>query len=61
MPANQFQSSLPRRDDMDALLRALPERVRLERYERRALSRRNRAIRRFEAISVVSVFLRGQP
>jgi hypothetical protein len=55
-----YQPSLARHDGMDALLRALPERDTLERYERRALSRRNQAIRRFEAISVVSAFLRGQ-
>jgi hypothetical protein len=31
----------------------------LGRYERRALSRRNRAIRMFQAISIVAPFLRG--
>lgn len=55
-----YQPSLARHDNMDALLRALRERDTLERYERRALARRNRAIRRFEAISVFGAFLRGQ-
>jgi hypothetical protein len=37
-------------DDVDSLCAALPELVALERYERRALSRRRRAIRRFNAL-----------
>jgi hypothetical protein len=45
------------RDEVDAFQHVLPELVSLERYERRALSRRNRAIRMFEAISLVSPFL----
>jgi hypothetical protein len=50
---------IPRRqDDMGALQRRLSELVRLDRYERRAFSRRNRAIRMFEAISIVTGFLR---
>jgi hypothetical protein len=47
-------------NDVDAFLRAIPELVTLERYERRALSRRNRAIRMFDAISVVTPFLRRE-
>jgi hypothetical protein len=34
--------------------------ARLARYERRALSRRNRAIRMFEAISIAAPFLEGK-
>jgi hypothetical protein len=44
-------------EDMDELHGALPELVRLDHYERRAISRRNRAIRMFEAISIVTPFL----
>jgi len=44
------------RDEVDALQRALPELVSLERYERRAMSRRKRAIRMFEAISTFASF-----
>jgi hypothetical protein len=47
------------RNEVDAFQHALPELVSLERYERRALSRRNRAIRMFEATSIVAPFLRG--
>ncbi len=43
-------------DEVDAFQRALPELVSLERYERRALSRRKRAIRMFEALSTVAAF-----
>jgi hypothetical protein len=45
------------REEADALVYALPELVSLERYERRAMSRRRRAIRMFEAISTVAAFL----
>jgi hypothetical protein len=45
------------RDELDAFQRALPELVSLERYERRTLSRRKRAIRMFSAISTVASFL----
>jgi hypothetical protein len=45
------------RDEVDAFQHALPELLSLERYERRALSRRKRAIRMFEAISLVAPFL----
>ena len=44
------QTSPPTEEAMAALLR----------YERRALSRRNRAIRMFEATSIVNGFLRCQ-
>jgi hypothetical protein len=37
-------------DDVQALCGALPELPGLERYEQRALSRRRRAIRRFDAL-----------
>ena len=40
-------------DKAEVFLRALPELIRLDRYEQRALSRRARAIRRFVAISVL--------
>ena len=40
-------------DKAEVFLRALPELIRLDRYEQRALSRRARAIRRFIAISVL--------
>jgi hypothetical protein len=46
--------------DVHALERALPELVSLERYEQRALSRRKRAIRMFEAISIIAPFLRRE-
>jgi hypothetical protein len=38
------------RDEVECLCRALPELLGLERYEQRALSRRKRAIRRFDAL-----------
>jgi hypothetical protein len=47
------------RDEVDALQRALPELVTLERYERRAMSRRKQAIRMFEAISTLASFSLG--
>jgi hypothetical protein len=37
-------------DEVEAMLRAVPDIKRLERYERRAISRRNRAIREFSFI-----------
>jgi hypothetical protein len=46
-----------RRGDVHALERALAELVSLERYEQRAFSRRKRAIRMLEAISIVAPFL----
>ena len=54
---SEEQCILRRQDDLGALQRALPELVSLDRYERRALSRRNRAIRMFEAITIVAPFL----
>jgi hypothetical protein len=48
------------RDDGDAFKRALPELITLDRYERRIMSRRQRAIRMFEAMSVVGPFLYRQ-
>jgi hypothetical protein len=40
-------------DEAEALRRALPELIRLDRYAQRALSRRGRAIRRFVAMSLL--------
>jgi hypothetical protein len=45
------------RSDVEAFKRALPELITLDRYERRIMSRRQRAIRMFEAMSVVGPFL----
>jgi hypothetical protein len=39
------------RDDLECLIRVLPELRNLERYERRAISRRKRAIRRFDMLA----------
>jgi hypothetical protein len=44
------------RDECEAMVLALPELERLERYERRAWSRRTRAMERFVAIKCVRDF-----
>jgi hypothetical protein len=53
--ASEQQSSPEIEDDLSALEHALPELSRYDRYERRALSRRKRAIRRFVATSILGV------
>ena len=58
--SDEGQVAAEERDEADALQRALPELASLERYERRAMSRRKRAIRMFEAISIVATFPRRQ-
>lgn len=50
-PASEDRQTPRTRDDVEAFQRALPELVRMNRYEKRALSRRKRAIRMFGAIS----------
>jgi hypothetical protein len=45
------QSAEQTLDETERLSRAIPELLSLERYERRALSRRRRAIRRFDALA----------
>jgi hypothetical protein len=55
--ASEDQRTAQTRNEVDAFQRALPELVSLDRYERRALSRRNRAIRMFQAIRIVAPFL----
>jgi hypothetical protein len=55
--SDEDQPATQVRDEVDAFQHALPELLSLERYERRALSRRKRAIRMFEAISLVAPFL----
>jgi hypothetical protein len=45
-------------DEFDAMRRAAPDLSRLERYERRAASRRNRAIREFIFIKSLREFRR---
>jgi hypothetical protein len=50
LPSSPMQSEI--RDAQHALLRALPQLEVLERYERRALSRRRRAIRQMYSSSI---------
>jgi hypothetical protein len=45
--------------ELEAFQAALPELIKLERYERRAIARRNRAIRLFEAFSTFDEFTKG--
>jgi hypothetical protein len=54
--SDEGQRATQVRDELDAFQHALPELVSLERYERRAVSRRKQAIRMFEAISILSSF-----
>jgi hypothetical protein len=53
--ASEEQSSPEIEDDVSAFEHALPEMIRYDRYERRALSRRKRAIRNFVATSILGV------
>jgi hypothetical protein len=54
---NKGERAPPSQDQVGAFRRALPELVSLDHYERRAMSRRRRAIRMFDAISVAAPFL----
>jgi hypothetical protein len=54
---NEDERASPSQDEVGAFRRALPELVSFDRYERRAMSRRRRAIRMFDAISVAAPFL----
>jgi hypothetical protein len=55
--SDEDQGAMQLGAEVDAFRHALPELVSLERYERRALSRRTRAIRMFNAIATVGSFL----
>jgi len=57
--SDEGQRATQVRDELDAFQHALPELVSLERYERRAMSRRKQAIRMFEAISTLASFSLG--
>jgi hypothetical protein len=50
---DQAHKLIRERDQLQCLLEALPDLVRLERYERRAWSRQKRAIRKFIDIQVI--------
>jgi len=54
-PVSEEQSSPEIDDEACAFAHVLPEMTRYDRYERRALSRRKRAIRRFVATSILGV------
>jgi hypothetical protein len=56
--SDEDQPAMQMRDEVDAFQQALPELISLERYERRALSRRKRAIRMFQAIATFAAFSR---
>jgi hypothetical protein len=45
--------------ELDYFVRALPELLALERYERRAVSRRKRAIQMFNALQTMALALRS--
>jgi hypothetical protein len=48
-------------DEVTAFQRALPEMTKYDRYERRALSRRLRAIRTFVALQLIAAFGKTNP
>jgi hypothetical protein len=56
-PQGRYQPILQTQGEAHELQRALADLATLDRYELRVLSRRNRAIRIFAAISIVTAFL----
>jgi hypothetical protein len=56
-PQNTIESKIEGVEQLTPARPSNEESARLDRYERDALSRRNRAIRMFEAISIVAPFL----